>query len=805
MNDLRFAFRQLGKQPGFTAIAVLTLGLGIGATATVFSLIQGVLLTPPPYHRPEEITLITPVRVDGQRYTRGWAPEQWQEWQRESKTLAGLAGYGWTFNFLVLPDGSESVEGMMVSPEYFSVMGVPPLFGRALLASDMAGTRATAILLGYDLWQRRFQGDPGIVGRAVQISRNSQPLTVVGVMPPDVRFLPSPNVVSEPNYDVDSKVDYWLPVQPDPERMKRPDWNIVARLRPGVSVAEAQAEIAAMTARQAGIEPAFAGITSRFVPLSEQMNQEGRRLLLPMAGAVALVFLIACGNAAGLLLARGLQRQREYAVRSALGARPSQLCRPILTESLLLAFLGALLAAGLALGGTELLKRIGGVGIPRLDAVQIGWPVLLFGLAAAAVAGMVAGLLPAWRVLRQPPADELKAGSRSASLGRPERRLLTGVAAVQIALTLALLVGAGLLMRTVHSLAQVRPGYDTENILTFSVTTVGTNWLDFHTRSLERVAQLPGVRAAAFGWGVPLTGNKWNVVFDVAGQDNSGAVKDQINLPTRAVTPDYFTVLGMTLTEGRAFRSGDKGDAPAVAIFNQAAAERYFPGRSAVGQRLRYRGSTNDIEIVGVLANSRTDSLTDVAEPEIYLSLWQATAFSKHLILRTVSDPGTLVGTIQRELRQIDPTASVEHPKTLEQIRADSTAARTFAMNLLVGFAGMACLLAIVGIYGVLSLATGARQSEIAIRLAIGAQRSDVFRMILGDGVRLAAVGIGLGLLVAMMLAGGLRTYLYGVGAADPLIFIGMGCVVLLLTLLTGWIPARRATRVDPLAALRNE
>jgi predicted permease len=439
-----------------------------------------------------------------------------------------------------------------------------------------------------------------------------------------------------------------------------------------------------------------------------------------------------------------------------------------------------------------------------LDAVRLGWPLLAFSLGAAAVAGLCAGWLPAWRAVGRDPAGELKAGSRTASIGRTERRWLAGVAAVQIALTLALLVGAGLLIQTVGSLARVRPGYDTQNILTMSVTTVGTNWFEFHTQAIERISRLPGVKAAAFGWGVPLTGNKWTQAFEIEGEPNARALKDTLTLPTRSVTPDYFATLGLALADGRGFRPSDKREAPMVAVINQALADRYFPGRTPIGRKLRFAGDPGKpIEIIGVLVNARTDALTAAAEPEIYFSFWQSGAFSKHLVLRTQADPRPMVPMVEKELRAIDPTVSVENVKTLEQLRADSVSSRTFAMKLLMGFALAACLLATVGIYGVLSLAAGSRQTEIAIRMAVGAQRSHVLRLILGDGVRLAAAGVGLGLIVAIALAAGLRTFLYGVGPADPLTLAGMVVVVLAITLLTCWIPARKATRVDPLAALR--
>jgi len=421
------------------------------------------------------------------------------------------------------------------------------------------------------------------------------------------------------------------------------------------------------------------------------------------------------------------------------------------------------------------------------------------------VAGLFAGLLPAWRSLGRDPANELKAGSRTASVGRAERRLLGSVAAVQIALTLALLVGAGLLIQTVRSLGRVRPGFDTQNVLTMSVTAVGTNWLDFHTRAIERVATLPGVKAVAFGWGVPLTGNKWFNTFEIDGQ-TTGSPDDRLRLPTRSVTPDYFSALGLRVVEGRVFRPSDNDKAPRVVLINQAAANRYFPGKSAVGRNLRFAGNpTNLLEVVGVLADVRTDALTEAAEPEVYFSFWQSGAFSKHLVVRTHGDPQSLALAVEKELRAIDPTVSVENIKTLEEIRADSVAARTFAMNVLVGFAVVACLLATVGIYGVLSLAAGSRRTEIAIRMAVGAQRGDVLRLILRDGFRLASIGVGGGIVVAFALAAGLKTYLFGIRAADPLTLAAMVIVVLAITLATCWIPARRAARVDPLMALRNE
>lgn len=806
MNDFKFAIRQLLKSPGFTALAVLTLALGIGATSTVFSLIQGVLLTPPPFPNPEKLMLITSSRQDGQPYTRGLPAAQWTEWQKESKTFETIAAYGWTFNFLVLPDGSQSMEGMRVTPEYFKVMGVKPLLGRPFDDSDVQGNRTTTVILGHGLWQKRFNSDPNIIGQTIQISRNSQRQTVVGIMPPGIRFLPSPNVAQEPNYNENAQVDYWLPARVPPEELKRAYTYVVGRLRPDATPEAAQAEISSMAARQAAGDADFAGINTHVEPLEHHMNREGRRLLFPMAGAVGLVFLIACGNAAGLLLARGLARQHEYAVRSALGAGSFQLCKPILAESLLLSLSGGVLGVVLSLWSVDLLKLLAGAGIPRLDAVRVGWPLFAFCLGASLLAGMFAGLLPALRSIGRDPARELKAGSRTASVGGPERRLLGRVAAAQVALTLALLVGAGLLIQTVRSLANIRPGYDVENILTMSVTSVGTNSQGFHQEAVVRVGQLPGIKAAAFAWGVPLTGNKWENTFEIEGQPEARSDKERPVIGTRSVTQDYFTLMGLKLIEGRAFSSTDDQKSPRVVIVNQAFAAKYFPGRKVVGKTMWFPGNrTNSFEIAGLLADTRTDSLTQQAEPEVYFSFWQMGAFSKHLVMRTAGDPNLMAVSVLKELRSIDPTVSVENIKTLADIRSDSVASRTFAMNLLVGFAIVACLLAAVGIYGVLSLAVGSRQTEIAIRMAVGAQRRDVLHLMLGDGFRMAALGVGVGILIALGLAMGLKTYLFEITPADPLVLGMMILAVMVLTLVTCWIPARRASRVDPLVALRSE
>src|SRR6202167_4228405 len=388
IQDLRFAVRMLRKQPGFTAIAVLTLALGIGATSAVFSMIQGVLLTPPPYQHPDRLALIQSARTDGRPMAspQMWAAAQWSEWQKQSKTFDSFAGYGWTFNFLIRSDGSESMEGMAVTRDYFRVMGLKAIIGRTFSDSETAVPPVPVVILGYEFWQRRFGGDPHVVGQTIRISRWPVPPTVIGVMPPGVRFLPDPGAADEPNYNVNATVDFWMPDAPDPKYLNDQHWDVVGRLRPGVSPRQAQEDLKLIAARQEQSERAFEGFTPRVQPLTIEMNRDGRRILLPLLGAAGLVLLIACGNVAALLLVRGLQRQQEYAVRSALGVNRLTLFRQVLTESMLLAFVGGVLGVGLAFGVVKLFKLVGGHAIPRLDAVTAGWPVLACGAAAAILA-----------------------------------------------------------------------------------------------------------------------------------------------------------------------------------------------------------------------------------------------------------------------------------------------------------------------------------------------------------------------------------------------------------------------------------
>ena len=810
LRDIQFAIRMLRKQPVFSLIAALTLALGIGATSAVFSLIQGVLLTPPPYEKPGQLMLIPAKRADGQpmESPRGWAAQQWLDWQKESSSFQGVAGYNWTFNFLVRNDGSQSMQGMNVSRGYFNVMGLKPSFGRGFEDSDFAPGPTKSIVLGYEFWQRIFGGDKQIIGKTVRISRWEVPPVVVGVMEPGVRFLPSPGAAKEPNYDVNATVDFWVPAYPDPKYIKEPYWDVVARLRDGAIQQHAQQEVAVLAAREALTEKKFEGYAPQLNSVTEEMNQDGKRILLPLLGASALVLLIACGNAAALLLVRGLQRQQEYGVRIAMGMGRMALLRKVLMESFLLALLGGALGSALALIAVKLFKAIAGHAVPRLDGVTAGWPILACGLGVAVLAAFVAGVIPALRAFRLDPMEVLKSAGPKGTAGTGERRLLQGVTVLQTALTLALLVGAGLLIRTMVKIAEVPSGFNTGRILTMSVTDVQSysTWATFHRQALERVAKIPGVQYAAFAWGVPLTGNNWPATMEIEGQPPAVKESDKTALPMRAATPDYFKLMGIDFLDGRGFRATDDDKAPKVAIVNQAFSDRYFPQSSAIGRKIWFDGRDKPgIEIIGEIANGRTDDLTQKASPEIYLPLWQATAFSKHLVVRTAADPRAVVAAVQRELRSVDPTAAIENVKTLEQIRDESLSSRTFAMNLLTGFSAVGSILTLVGIYGVLSLSVASRRKELAIRSAMGAQQTDIRKLIFGEGFRLIAGGVIAGIVLAIVLSRVLKSFLFEVQPNDPATLIAVGALCVAVGLLACWAPVRRAAKVDPLEALRYE
>lgn len=810
-RDARMAVRTLLKRPGFSAIVVGTLALGIGATSAVFTLIEGVLLTPPPYEDPDRLVLVTPTYTDGQEGTpNGWAAEQWMEWKEDSESFQSLTAYLWTFTFAISDEGSESLEGMWVSPDYFETTRLEPVIGRVFSPSDTYGPDADpVIVIGHDFWMRQYNGDPGVLGQTIRLARTDTPPTVIGVMPPGVRFLPDPGAAQEPNYDVNAGIDFWRPAvytrDSDPDDLAAPIWKVLGRLADGVSPEVATAEVGRANEVQIQRSPEYEGIAARLVPVMEVVNGESRRILFPLLAAAGLVLLIACGNAASLLLVRGLQKKAEYAIRGAMGANRGALLRLVALESLILAAVGGGLGIALAVVVVSGFKSIGTYAIPRLDSVSVGGGVVLFGIGCALLATLIAGVYPAIRASRRAEGSALNAvaGSR-ATAGLGERRLLTAVSVLQAALTLTLFVGAGLLMRTMANLASVDSGFDLERVVTMSFTNVeGGDYVDVHGRALESVLALPGVEHAAYAWGVPMTGNNWPASFAIEGVVLN-TPDERISLPLRSVTPGYFTLLGQGIVEGRDFSAADDREGDQVAVVNEAFVDRYLGGATAVGRQL-FRGPDRvPVQIVGVVSDGRTDDLTLAAEPEVYASLWQASAFSKHLVVRTAGPGGPTPAAIRRAVLSAVPTVAIENPKSLEQIRGESLASRTFAMRLLVGFAVVASILTLGGIYGVLSLSVASRRREIAIRTALGATKRSTLGLILGEGSRVVLAGLVLGLMASIFLGRVLSAFLFGVAPTDPTTLAATALVFCGVALMACFVPARRAARLDPVEVLRE-
>lgn len=480
----------------------------------------------------------------------------------------------------------------------------------------------------------------------------------------------------------------------------------------------------------------------------------------------------------------------------------------VIAEGALLALVSGALGIMLAIGLVRLFAAASGDAVPRLEDVTIGWPVLAFGLGSSIVACVIASLVPAVRAARLNPVEALRLGGPKSSTGQAQRRLLAAVVVGQTALTLALLVGAGLLIRTMYNLDIIRPGYDTRNILTMSVTAVGSDWQDFHQRALEQVAALTGVEGAAFAWGVPLTGNAWPSRIGIEGYRSATAADGSVALPMRAVTSAYFDMLDQPVLIGRDFRSTDSPGAQQVAIVNETFVERYFGGGNAIGRTIQWdRGGDTDpaFAIVGVIGDTRTNDLAAAPEPEVYLSLWQASANSKHLLIRSMLPVDALAGSVRAALRNIAPTVSIENIETLDEIRKSSLATRNFAMQLLIGFAVIASALTLGGVYSVLSLSVAARRRELAIRSAVGAERLRLLRLVMGQGFRMILIGSVTGVLASVALSRLLQSWLYGVAAIDPATILGATALFTLVALIACWAPARRAATIEPVEALRTE
>ncbi len=802
-QDLRFGLRMLLKQPGFTLIAALTLALGIGANTAIFSVVNTVLLRPLPLPEPDRLmafwhsapakglpeallndALFAFYRDRSQMYERMAA--------YEGARLV-LTGYG----------EPELLAGARVTFDYFQTLGQDPLHGRVFLPEEDAPDDNNVAILSHGLWQRRFGGDPKIVGQAIRL--DDRPMVVVGIMPAGFDF---PNPAER--IGMSDHIQLWVPYGLNPQ--KTSSWNLsaIGRLKPGVTPAGAQREIAALWddfARQYNETPG-AGATTVVMPLQQRIVREARAPLLALLGSVAFVLLIACANLANLLLAHAASRNREFAVRQCLGANATRIARQLLSESLLLSLLGAAGGLALAAWSVNALKSLSSANIPRIELIRLDWTVLLFALAVTLLTGILCGLAPALRSARVNLQAAIKEGARGSASGF-NRRLNDAFVVAQLALSLVLLIGAALLLQSFRNLLSVNPGFRAENVLMGKILLPDSRYAnnaqarDFYDQLLERVRRLPGVQAAESSQAPPFSGDSLGATFKVEGQEpGPGAPAKSAQL--RDATLGYFAAMGMPILKGRSFQPTDTETSPPVAIVDEKLSRMQWPNGDPIGQRIAIGGSPM-MTIVGVVPSVKNRNLNEETDPYVYRPATQFVRWATTLVVRTTTDPTALIPAIRRQVASLDPELPFFHVSTIEQGMARSLAAKRLTNLLLTGFTATALTLALIGICGVVSLNVSNRSSEFGIRLALGAQRADVLWLVLGQSMKLTLVGVTLGLGGSFGLTRMLESLLFGVKATDPLIFITVAVALSLAALAACYIPARRATMVDPLIAIRHE
>ena len=798
LGDIRFALRGLRKNPGFTAVAVITLALGLGATTAVFSVVDGVLLSALPYPEPERLLRVW------HHNTRNDAPREQVSYETFTELVDAVSGIdaaagispAWDFTLRGVGE-PEHVEGYWVSASFFELLGVRPVVGRGFTPDEDRQGGESVVLIGHALWQRKFGGTPDVVGRTLDVSGTAA--TIVGVMPPGFQLF-------EP-------VDLWAPLGQNPlvARGRQVRWvDVVARLAPGVALERAVPEVEAFMTGLADAYPEQnAGLRATVEGLYVATVGDVRTALWALLGAVGFVLLIACANIGNLLLARASARQGEFAVRRALGADRRRLVRQLLTESLVISVIGG--AAGLALAFwlLEVLRVAGPADLPRLQEIGIDLRVLGAALLAALLAGAACGLAPAFTVAREDLQASLKEGGRVAGAGA---RLRAGFVVSEIALALVLLVGAGLLLRSFSTLMEVDAGFDAEGVLTLQFSVPGSvppnERVAFYDRLFEDLEAIPGVVAAGGVTRLPL-GSQLSTRLEIRGREVPDG--EQPDVEFRRASGGYFDAMRIPILAGRTFDARDRPDVPPVMLVSRTAAERFWPGEDPVGKRVRFWfvGITPDapwIEIIGVAGDVRHFGLDVAAPPVVYVPFSQGSPPGSPLLaVRTAGDPLTIVGAVRDRIRSRDRSIVIWDEQAMTARVGASVAGRRFNLLLIGLFGAIALALAAVGIYGVMAYGVRRRSREIGIRMALGATGADVVRMVVGRGLRLTAIGLALGLVAAFALTRLIRGLLFGVGPTDPVTLVGTTLLLAIVALLASWIPSRRAVRVNPVEALRHE
>lgn len=799
LQDIRYGIRSLARHPGFTVIALLTLALGIGANTAIFSVVNAVLIRPLPFADPEGIVwLWDTIRPGAPAPTS--LPE-FLDWKEQNGSFEYMAAFQGGNMFLDAGDGTEEVPAGIVTPAMFSLFRVNPIIGRTFTDEETLPGRFRVAVLGHSLWQTRFGSDPNVLGRTIQLSGRAY--TIIGVMSAGFSF--------------PERAMLWRPLPIDPTALDRgPHYlRVVGRLKAGVTRDQAQAEMSTLAARLSQQYPEkTAGHGVKLDSLTDVLVGDIGLSLFILLGAVGFVLLIACANVANLMLARIGGRQREIAVRTALGASRLRIVRQLLTESLMIAVAGGGAGLLLAIWAVSWLVSLGPETIPRVHEISVDARVAGFTLLVSAATGVLFGLAPALQISKPGLTDALKESGRTTA-GLRKNRLRSALVVSEVSLSLVLLVGAGLLIRSFAKLNQIDPGFNADRVLTLGVSLLPNKYptdeqvATFYSQILERSATLPGVISAAAISDLPFSGSNTSDYFTIEGRPPIAKESEPLT-EYRVVTPRYFQSMGIPLLAGRDFSETDTKQSPNVVVINDEFVRRHFGLENPLGHRLKLQGQERDpLLIVGVVGNVRHFGLDDQPTADAYVPFLQDPLSlnyrSMTIVARTKSDPGAVAGSLRAELTSMDKSLPVYAVKPMTEYVGDSLARRRFNMVLLSAFGGVALVLAAVGIYGVISYSVIQRTHEMGIRMAIGAQRSDVLKLVVRQAMILALAGVVIGLLASWALTRLIKSLLFNVSVTDPLTFAVIAVLMILIALLACLIPARRATKVDPLVALRYE
>ena len=799
LQDIRYALRSLLKRPGFVAVAVVTLAFGIGANTAIFSVVDAVLLSPLSFPEPERIVV-----VDGTNLNLGiteggsTSVPDFFDWRNQSSSFEQIAAFVAGGTVLSTNDEPERVRGTSVTEDFFPLFRTAPLKGRIFQAEEFKGGNDYVAMVSYALWQRRFGGSDSVIGSKVQISNSS--VTIVGVMPR--------------GFDYPTQTEIWFPYPIDPAKEQRFNrfLNVVGRLKPGVDIDQARSEMTVINERlaQSYVET-NRGWNVKLTKLHDRLVGNLRASLLILLGAVALVLLIACANVANLQLARATYRQREIAVRTALGASRFRIVRQLLTESVLLSIVSGAVGLALSIWLTKLLVSISPPNSPRFEEIGMDFRVFGFALAVAFVTGVVFGLVPAIQTSKIDLNETLKESGRSGSQAR-RNRIGSALMVSEIALSFMLLVGAGLLIKSFIRLREVNPGFNPSNMLTMRVSLPAGKYqqgeprVQVYRQVLERISSLPGVASAGAVSQLPLRGDTFSLGRGYLREGDPQTSEAARNANFVTVTPAYFDTMQIPLKAGRRFTERDTNDAPKVMIVNETMARQLWPGENPVGRKIWvWYDEKFSREIVGVVGDTRL-SLDKEAESQMYVPFAQDAGWGTlSLVVRTNGEPTGLAGAVRNEIRAVDKGVLIYNVKTLDDVVAIAAAPRRTPMLLLSSFAGVAMLLAMLGVYGVTAYYVTQRTHEIGVRIALGARTTDVLMLVLSRGVIFAVIGIAIGIGGAFGLTRYLTTLLFGVQPVDVKTFLGVGTILIIVALLACVIPARKAAKVDPLVALRYE